>query len=210
MSHSRRAGACGELSDAELLARYYQGRQRPIGTRPHDHLTSCPDCLYRYEHLVRDLTALSDGYHADAAFSAERLATQHRRIMERLERHGRRAAVFAFPTRGWAQRPRRVSNHGPARWVAAAAVVGLAAGLGLGLTIDRLGLGTRLPFSEPRRATPETAAPAVVADAPTAASPTDDPLLDEIDEALRSRRVPELRAYDELTPERVSIVYRTR
>jgi hypothetical protein len=106
------------------------------------------------------------------------------------------------------------------RWVAAAAVAGLAAGMGLGLSVDRFTLSQVSMVS--RNVSTQTAV--VTTQARPAATPFDGPItvegplledvevawLDEIDSALITRRVMELRTLDELTPERVSITVRLR
>ena len=107
----------------------------------------------------------------------------------------------------------------PMRWVAAAAVAGLAAGMGLGLSVDRFNMN---PGPVVSRSVSNQ--PTALAQARPAAAPFSGPitvegplledvevaLLDEIDSALVTRRVMELRTLDELTPERVSISVRLR
>jgi hypothetical protein len=161
-----------------------------------------------------------DGHsEADALFTTEILAEQRQHVMRRIENHGRRADIFVFPTRGTAMAGRRPVWH-PMRWVAAAAVAGLAAGMGLGLSVDRLNMSQ---VSMVSRNAPTQAA-VVTTQARPAVTPFDGPiivegplledgevaLLDEIDTALVTRRVTELRTLDELTPERVSITVRLR
>jgi hypothetical protein len=162
----------------------------------------------------------ADGDHeADALFTTEILAEQRQHVMRRIENHGRRADIFVFPTRGATMAGRRPVWH-PMRWVAAAAVAGLAAGMGLGLSVDRFTLSQVSMVS--RNVSTQTAV--VTTQARPAATPFDGPItvegplledvevawLDEIDSALITRRVMELRTLDELTPERVSITVRLR
>jgi hypothetical protein len=194
------------LSDRQLLDYLSDGpgglSDHRADTRLPAHLADCADCTARYGVLAADIGGLADdgAGEADAVFTPERLAHQRERILHRLERHGRRADVFVFPTRG----ARPATPHRtwqPARWVAAAALGGLAAGLGLGLMLDRR--ETSDPTPRPAATVASTASAGVAAGA-------EEELLDAIDAALASRRLPELLALDEITPERVAFAPRLR
>jgi hypothetical protein len=210
------------LSDQQLLDWYFEHPGNGETGRPlSPHIATCSSCAQRYAELARELDMLTaDGHsEADALFTTEILAEQRQHVMRRIENHGRRADIFVFPTRGTAMAGRRPVWH-PMRWVAAAAVAGLAAGMGLGLSVDRLNMSQ---VSMVSRNAPTQAA-AVTTQARPAVTPFDGPiivegplledgevaLLDEIDTALVTRRVTELRTLDELTPERVSITVRLR
>lgn len=204
------------LTDARLVEHHFaDGVSGEDDGRAFDHLAACAPCTERYQTLVRQLDDLrAEGASlADSEFSPEALAQQHHEIMRRLENQGRRADIFIFPARLSRHVRRRTGTAYPVRWAAATAMVGLAAGLALGLTIDRLDVERPLPASTATVATPGSRESMPRAGRSSAASRSvavEDALLDEIDAALLARRVPELLPYDELTPERVSINYRAR
>jgi hypothetical protein len=95
--------------------------------------------------------------------------------------------------------------------------VGLAAGLVLGLAFDQVDFGDLL---RPAASLAGGTAAATAADTDRfdgslavsglGAPVSDDELLDSIDSALSTRRVPELLVYDEMTPERVAFSPRLR
>jgi hypothetical protein len=94
------------------------------------HLRECAGCQSRYLELASLLDEITTAAttEADAAFSDERLARQHARILQRVEQDGRPGRLIAFPA---------AQTHTPllqrarpfSRWVAAAAVAGLLVGL---------------------------------------------------------------------------------
>jgi hypothetical protein len=162
------------------------------------HLATCDPCRSRYDDLVRRLDELREEAiaEADARFPSERLAEQRSAVLRRLEHTRHAADVVAFPAR-WAHAPAEWRTPGPARrWVAAAAAAGLVAGLLVGRFVD---LGSRALSSGASRVAVSEGPRATVAP-PAAASPSaDDNLLVEIEDAVTSRRVVELRALDALT-----------
>jgi hypothetical protein len=94
------------------------------------HLRECAGCQSRYAalaSLLDDITTAATA-EADAAFSDERLARQHARILQRVDQDGRPGRLIAFPA---------AQTHAPllqrarpfTRWVAAAAVAGVLVGL---------------------------------------------------------------------------------
>jgi hypothetical protein len=94
------------------------------------HLRECPGCQSRYTalaSLLGEITTAADA-EADAAFSDERLARQHARILQRVDQDGRPGRLIAFPA---AQTPAPLLQRARpfSRWVAAAAVAGLLVGL---------------------------------------------------------------------------------
>ena len=211
------------LSDQELLDWYFEHPGNGEAGRPlSPHIAACRTCAQRYAELARELDVLTveGDNEADTLFTPELLAEQRQHVMRRIENHGRRADIFVFPTRGtnW-MTGRRPAWH-PMRWVAAAAVAGLAAGMGLGLSVERFSIGRGLmtsrsvspqPVSVATQARPaaSTFNGAITVEGP----PLEDvevALLEEIESALVTRRVRELRALDELTPEQVSISVRLR
>jgi anti-sigma factor RsiW len=94
-----------------------------------DHLDSCPACAERSAHLTQMLTdvAATTVAEADAAFSAERLAKQRARILQRLEHEGRAGRVISFPA-NLTHRPSLRARPGM-RWIAGAAAAGLFIGV---------------------------------------------------------------------------------
>lgn len=94
------------------------------------HLRECAGCQSRYTALASLLDQITTAAtaEADAAFSDERLARQHSRILQRVDQDGRPGRLIAFPA---------AQTHAPllqrarpfSRWVAAAAVAGLVVGL---------------------------------------------------------------------------------
>jgi hypothetical protein len=94
------------------------------------HLRQCAGCQSRYTELASLLDEITRAAtaDADAAFSDERLARQHARILQRVDQDGRPGRLIAFPA---------AQTHTPllqrarpfSRWVAAAAVAGLLVGL---------------------------------------------------------------------------------
>jgi hypothetical protein len=166
--------------------------------------------------LTFDLDRLTDegAREADAVFTADVLAHQRQQIMRRLDSHGRRADVFLFPARGNGTTVSRASLRRPARWVATAAAAGLTVGLGLGLSVEHLRINRVRTFSNPianrADAMMPSAIPSPISMQFESASNGDDELLEEIDAALVTRRIQELRALDALTPESINISLRRR
>jgi hypothetical protein len=210
-------------SDQELLDWYFDHPGNGEAGRPlSPHMAACSTCVQRYAELARelDLLAVDGELEADALFTPEILAEQRQHVMRRIENHGRRADIFVFPTRGtnW-MAGRRPAWH-PMRWVAAAAVAGLAAGMGLGLSVDRFSTGQGFMTARNVATQPVTVATQARPATSTFTGPitvegpvledVEVALLEEIESALVTRRVRELSALDELTPEQVSISLRMR
>jgi hypothetical protein len=160
-----------------------------------EHLTRCPECEARLRSLVHalDVDRLTAADEISAGFSAARLTAQRTRIMRRLDRLAGSARVLEFPDRALRPSPPRRAGL-PGRWVAAAAMLGVVAGIGTGVLVDR-----RLAETPPAGA--RVVAPSVV--------PPDDDLLGDIDQLLESP-APELRAIDAFTPVSHEVVFTAR
>jgi hypothetical protein len=162
------------------------------------HLERCAHCRREIENLRRWLlelrhTALTG---ADARLTDGHLATQRDHVLRGLALADRSAQIVTFPG---ARRSVLTRPRAPHRWVAAAAVVGVIAGLSAGRFFH-------VHPSEISRSTRLIGAPS---DAPTfarAITPAEDPsfndeeLLVEIDTALDAPGIAELHAIDALTP----------
>lgn len=161
------------------------------------HLGACAACEQRRVDTVRLLeeSFISAREDADAAFTAERLARQQSRILERLALEDRPAKVIAFPA---ASEPGPIAprTRPASRWVAAAAVAGLVVGAAAGRlapeTLRALGGGAQVAVSAPPAAT-QTARSA-------AATLSDEQLLGEIELAVYRSAGQSLLPLDELTP----------
>jgi hypothetical protein len=92
------------------------------------HLAGCPACEARRSSLRSLLTETSDVVtaQADAYFTADRLAKQRTRILERLEHEVRHSRVIAFPAAHTSAPVFRVRPG--MRWLAGAAAAGLLIG----------------------------------------------------------------------------------
>ena len=217
------------LTDERLVACYFAEDSDVAAAADRSHTAICDACAQRYADVTRDLELLADhaSAEADVALTPEMLAHQRTQVMRRLEGHGRRADIFVFPTRRNAALASRTSLKRPARWVAAAAAAGLTVGLGLGFSVERFRVSRFQVLSGPITSRGERRAPAPPGPQAdprfqqTQAEPipnqavnqvvaSDDELLEEIDTALVSRRIEELRALDALTPENASISVRRR
>lgn len=197
-------------SDQQLLDAYLGSRAEASDAahgRRQGHFAECASCAARYADLARDFDLLTEGGtgEADAVFTDERLAKQRQRIARRLEHHGRRADVVLFPTRGTAQ-PVAGPRAAWQPWAAAAAVAGLVAGLVLGLGLDRLELGDAAERASTSLVDATTSGEAAF----ELGLSSEDELMEAIDVALTTRRVPELLALDEVTPERIAFSPRLR
>ena len=170
----------------------------PAPTARAIHLRACADCAARYEEIAAFLDNLAANVNADfdTVFTAERLLAKRQKVSRRLSRLlglDPRDRVLRFPSSG----PRLPHAGSSARrWMAAAAVACLV----LGVAAGRL-----IPFPPAFRDQPAVSAPpnpAVVATdlgEPTSYS-AEDNLLMEIEAALGSPRIYELRAIDAMTP----------
>lgn len=197
------------LSDQQILDCYLSDEAGGLPGEQPSHLATCSACGQRYADLARDLDAMAeDGAdQADEVFTPGRLAEQHDRIMQRIAHLGRRADIVLFPSRGTRAVAPATRGWRPTGWAAAAAVAGLAAGVALGLTLDQFGFGRTAsePGSTLARTAPRTDPPVL-----GVSGIDEDALLDSIDSALTTRRVPELLVFDEMTPERVAFSLRLR
>jgi hypothetical protein len=181
------------LSDERLIELSLDGPDHKADA----HLAECVSCESRRAVLASMLldatAALND--EADEAFSPERLARQHARIMQRIDQEGRPARVIAFPT-GHTSTV-RVYRRPSRRWaaagaVAAAFVVGILAGH---LTQNLPGAPAAPPTHLAMRATDQHVPIRTVA-----ASLSDDELLGQIEAAVGSTGPAALRALDAVTP----------
>jgi len=157
-----------------------------------EHVEQCAECRERHAALQAVLSdaSLAATADADAAFSDERLARQHERIMDRVEHASRAGRVISFPTAFGRVAPPSTA-HGT-RWVAAAAAAGLVVGLlGGHLTHD-------LRIQPAARASRSSVA-ATRAVLPVA-QPTEDDLLGQVEVAFEGRGPSALRPLDALTP----------
>jgi hypothetical protein len=169
------------------------------GTEPaHPHLQACAACRSRFVAFsgwLEDLRvdAVTE---ADAHFPAERLAQQHAQIFRRLEAAERPARVIRFPKFA---RPIAASSSRVHRWVLTSAAAGLIVGMGLGQMMDFRLLTGQSGASGVRYVNaigPDRDGAAVQSASVTS---SDETLMAEVDASL-TRRTPELRAIDELTP----------
>lgn len=188
--------------ETDLLELYAEtcGNDAPL----HPHLAGCPGCAARYAALVEALQEHGEqvSAEADRLFTAERLARQCERILQRID-VGRFARVIPFPVRSAADGITMLGRGSMARlvsrrWVAAAA----AAGLVLGFFAERVIRNSRtLDFAGPRvarQATPRLS-PAIAQATPHLVS-YEDAILDEIDAVLAGQPAQELHALDAITP----------
>ncbi len=173
-SKERIAAIAGShLSDDELMETYVLAAEN-------GHLAACRQCQARFDDFARTLQHVREDANreADHVFTSERLHDQRDRILRRLERHDHPGEVVAFPTSKVPDR--RVYRVFPARrWIAGAAAAGLAAGMVLGIVMDRQAHYAALqPTERP---------------ASTAAWLRDDQFFVEIDAALSPARAREVR-----------------
>jgi len=163
------------------------------------HLESCVECRARRDDIAQMLNDVSRAAiaDADAAFSAERLARQQARILQRLDHEGRPARVIAFPA-GYAAEAFALRSRPAMRWVAGAAAAGLIIGLLAGH------LAHDFSMIRPVRARQATAAAGLATEAPTlhaiATTISEDEFLGQIDLAIEGSGSTSLRPLDELTP----------
>ena len=127
------------------------------------HLRTCGECRVRYGAFASWLDSTRADAHAEAdeVFTRDRLTTQQAQIFRRLESLEHPARIIAFPR---FTRPVSVRPGGRRRWIAAAAMVGLITGVGLGRVLDFSRQGapvdsftqarTAAPLAEPARTQP--------------------------------------------------------
>lgn len=162
------------------------------------HLSACEACRARRASLVALLDEVDHAavIEADAAFTNERLARQHSRILHRLAADGRPGKLISFPAAS-------NGSHGAAswrptsRWIAAAALVGLFVGVLADQVLTRLPGPTR-PIDHARSAPATNASRAVIQ--PVAASLSDDEFLGQLEAAVQSGGPIMLHPLDAATP----------
>lgn len=176
------------LSDDRLIDVYLDGASLAAEQQ---HLASCPACEARRTRLARLLTDVADvvAAQADAVFTAERLAQQRARILQRIEQEARHGRVISFP-----------ASHGHAsslrarpgmRWIAGAAAAGLIIGLVGGHLAHQLPRGGRIiTTGEPAAETLQL----------VAAPLSEEEFLGRIEMAVESIAGSSLRPLDDLTP----------
>jgi hypothetical protein len=164
------------------------------------HFAHCDTCARRRSRLELLLREMLDAgvSEADAAFPPDRLATQHARILQRIEQHGRPARVIAFPA-GDVPELRSLRARPAARWIAGAAAAGLAIGLLLGhMTHDLTMFGGQSRTVVYRAAAQPISQPTLRA---AKASINDEEFLGEVENALHGPRLVALRPLNDLTPQ---------
>jgi len=183
-----------QLIEASVVGRAAAGTHAPHGVdQIEQHVEHCAECRTRHQSLRALLDETSNAATADAetAFSADRLARQYERIMERVERVSRVGRVISFPAAfGRVTPPSAASGS---RWVAAAAAAGLVVGLlGGHLTHDL----RVLPGSVAVGRAPAATARAVI----VPVSQPEDDLLGQVEVAFEGRGPSALSPLDALTP----------
>lgn len=157
------------------------------------HLDRCDACAARYAKLSRRLDAsrLEADAETEAIFTSERLRSQRRQIMARLEHLGHAARVISFPARAGRRSVRPAQPLLP-RWAAAVAA-GIFLGVGLQFAYESAWTRPRVDANEVRAA---PSAPPV--EPPLATDP--DAFFSDLEEALGGPRNPDLMLFDALTP----------
>ena len=159
------------------------------------HLAGCPACTERRARLAHLLTDVSDVIAArgDAVFTAERLATQRARILQRIEHEARHARVISFP----AAHPHASSlrTRPGMRWIAGAAAAGLLIGIMAGHFAHQLPHTTAVPVSPAPVAEQPVDAPQFVA-----VSLSEEELLGQMEMAVEGTGGSALGPLDDLTP----------
>jgi hypothetical protein len=160
------------------------------------HLRTCERCERRRVELASTLADVTTRVidEADEAFPVERLARQHARILQQLERLGRPARVIAFPA-GHPSEPARPVARRVRRWMAATGAV--AAAFLVGIYTEHVAHQIPVGRSETRMASRAADASAVRT---VVASVSDDELLGEIELAVGSAGPAVLAPLDALTP----------
>lgn len=192
------------LSEDRLIEAALAAQSDPLAPAPTAqtiHLRTCDDCAARYEEIAAFLDNLAADVNADfdTVFTAERLLAQRQKISRRLSRLlglDPQARVLRFPSSG---PPLPHADASARRWMAAAAVACLV----LGVAAGRL-MPFPSTFSDQPAAASGPPTPAVVATDVDLGEPTiygaEDDFLMEIEAALGSPRIDQLRAIDEMTP----------
>ena len=159
------------------------------------HLLGCAACEARRTavgHMLTDVTDVAVA-EADAAFSPERLARQHARILQRVDQDGRPARVIVFPA-GQGPSPTLLHPRPARRWVAAAAAAGLVLGVLGGHFARNL---TGFDGAPTQAVVSQAPGPAAVR---TISMTAEDEFLGQIELAVGSAGPAVLRPIDALTP----------
>lgn len=178
------------LSDDRLIGMYLDGTAAADRT----HLLTCSICEQRRASLASTLDEVADVMvdEADAAFSDERLARQHARILQRVDQLGRPASVVDFPT---GQLHRAPATPSPTtRWAGVGAAV--AASFVVGLLAEHL--AHDLPGQRP--VTPSRVARQADVPQPALTAVSDEELLGQIELAVGRIGTGALRPLDAVTP----------
>ena len=162
------------------------------------HLRTCTDCRARYAAFTSWLDGMRTEIHAEAdeIFTRERLTTQQNQIFRRLESLEHPARIIAFPRFA---RPVSVQPGGRRRWIAAAAMVGLITGVGLGQLFESSRHSRQGDsIAQARVVSPSNDAPR---QQPVAASNDDEAFLSEPEVTTSQARVPDSLQYlNAITP----------
>jgi hypothetical protein len=171
-----------------------------LGTEESDrptesHLRGCSECRARYGAFTSWLDGMRTDaqVEADEIFTPDRLATQQAQVFRRLESIEHPARIIAFPRFA---RPVSVQPGGARRWVAAAAVVGLITGVGLGRLLEFPSTGQ--PVTQQARSITPPAEPA--SRVQPAASVSDETFLYDPDVASQARVPDSLQYLNVITP----------
>lgn len=170
----------------------------PFASLDDPHLLTCDRCEERRIELTSMLREVKTGVaeEADALFPADKLARQHARIMQHVERLGRPARVLAFP--GHATEPVRPVARRVRRWIAATGAVAVAFLVGIFTEhlAHQMPTSGRADTRLASRAADDDGRRTVVA----SVSLSDDELLGQIELAVGRTGPAVLRPLDALTP----------
>jgi hypothetical protein len=172
----------------------------PLAPVDEPHLRNCERCEHRRLVLASTLGDVKARVvsEADAAFSDQRLARQHARIMQQVEQLGRPARVIAFPV-GRTPEPVRPSVRHVRRWVAATGAVAVA--FLVGIFTEHLAHQQPPGRRVETRMASRTPDPAVTRTVAASMSLSDDELLlGQIEAAVDRTGPAALRPLDALTP----------
>lgn len=166
------------------------------------HVNQCDACAQQLAELTSRMDSLREAawQEADARFDDTALEAQRNRILQRLAHLGKAARVLRFP--GRVREAAMPVSPVSRRWISVAAAAGLIIGLVAGQIIHLVPWEARLDraASAPAQAPARSAGPVIVQASSTVAAPSDEELMDDIDEAMQLRRAATLRALDAFTP----------